>query len=61
MKDATYRRRESEAKRLAREHALHAVAHLNSGNYNAAANQFGAAASYTVKADRARTSRRDKP
>lgn len=59
MKEATYKRRESDAKRLAREHALHAVAHLNSGNYDAAASQFGAAKSYTAKAERARTSRRE--
>jgi predicted adenine nucleotide alpha hydrolase (AANH) superfamily ATPase len=58
MKEATYRRRESEAKRLAREHALHAVAHLNSGNYESAANQFDQAAAYTTRAERARRSRR---
>lgn len=47
----TLRRSEREAKRLAREHALHARAHLDAGRYEEAVDQFNAAADYAANAN----------
>ena len=59
MKASTHERKAAEAKRMAREHALHANAHLRSGDLAAAAHQFWMAGEYASTAhDEAKAARR---
>lgn len=61
MKAATHERKAAEAKRMAREHALHANAHLRSGDLAAAANQVWMAGEYASTAhDEEKAARRAK-